>query len=262
MAIHGLGGAPSVDLSAHIPTQDLESIHREICVALVRLPTTYTGGFHASTGRLLDAGYPESYDYGRLILDMEDWQREAYLALAPEQPHAEVNEALLSRVPNHRQKQFLKVALGAYFPWQTYLRVFPGIRDRGTLDLRGPHRMSRQVEGALPRLLAWVESLPLESVDKLDILGLDPHQGAVIHRDWPTPPSKPSEFIHVTPQRNKRLFVYDPDSGTKHYCPALACTFNNFDYHGVEPGPTFSYSIRVEGTFDDSLREWIAGGRA
>ena len=52
-------------------------------------------------------------------------------------------------------------------------------------------------------------------------------------------------------------FVWDDVAKKKLYLEqgATSYFFNNRDYHGVDPEPTFRYTLRVDGVFEDWLQD-------
>jgi hypothetical protein len=246
MAFFGIGKLPAVDLAPALELDGLAAVDREIAYALVTVPTSYTGGFHRTTARDLPGVQPAGQDYGEVIRGFDEAERRRYLSLNPELAEDLSLAECLELVPNTRQKQYLKIAHGVYFPWQTHVQIFP----RSAADVA--------VARAFAVTLQFIAGLPFASVRRVDILGVDPYQYPIIHRDPWEQPARPAEFMHLTPRGDRKLFVYDPDARVKHYLPPFAAYFNNYDYHGADPMDRFGYSLRVEGEFAAPFRRWLA----
>lgn len=252
MSVRGLAGKPVVDLADYVDVSGAGALDEEITYALATIETTYTGGYHHTTGRALPGQGPPEQDWGHAIAKLTERERERYLSLLPHRPEGVEADELVRREPTPAQKRYLKIAHRVYFPWQVYLQIYPATREHPPA-LPG-QRMAPHIKNALGQTLAYVDRLPMARVDRIDLLGVDPHQYPIIHRDPWDDVSPALEFIHITPRGDRRVFVYDADEDEKHYLPPVAATFNNYDYHGADPLPHFSYSLRVEGRFDDALR--------
>lgn len=246
MNIVGVSGKPFWDLSGFVSEDYLRYVHKEIRNDMIEGEYTYTGGFHGSTSRNIPGIDPDNHDYGNLIVKMSSEQLAEYVAIGGAEYADYTAEELLSIVPNERQKRYLKLEMGAYFPWQMYKQVYPSPEFTGLDGI-----MKR-----FPMLGRLIDALKFAEIHKVDILGVDPYHKLTLHRDWPELPKRIPEFIHITPHREKKLFLYDKRSKQKVYLPPV-CYFNNYDFHGADPLPYFTYSIRVEGVFGGNIRSHI-----
>jgi len=75
MAVSGCGPArtPFVDLAPFLPLDGLAEVHDEICLALARLPSGFTGGSHRSLGILPKNREDDVFgDYGEVFATLDD----------------------------------------------------------------------------------------------------------------------------------------------------------------------------------------------
>lgn len=61
------------------------------------------------------------------------------------------------------------------------------------------------------------------------------------------------EFIWISLDNRKKMFVYDLDTKQKHYMNTYIGTFDATNYHGAEVGNLACWSIRVDGIFSDNF---------
>ncbi|MDC1281549.1 hypothetical protein N8Z09_02725 [Methylophilaceae bacterium] len=66
-------------------------------------------------------------------------------------------------------------------------------------------------------------------------------------------PNVKDEFIWVNLDSRKRFFVYDENTDTKHYVDGSVATFDDSGWHGSEPMEFNTYSIRIDGVFNDEF---------
>ena len=87
------------------------------------------------------------------------------------------------------------------------------------------------------------------------IFGLEANNHAPLHRDSePGQALSVAQSISFSPRGNKRLYLVDPEGGSRTVVGAPAYWFNDMDYHGVLPNPFFRYSLRVNGVFEPA---WV-----
>jgi hypothetical protein len=67
------------------------------------------------------------------------------------------------------------------------------------------------------------------------------------------------EFIWFRPalEDGKRFFIFDEQTGDKHYVSGHSCWFNSYDVHGADPSPVMNYSLRIDGPFTGEFRSKI-----
>ncbi len=271
--ITGIFGRPYLSLETHLDLSGLAEVHEEICFALTQVPVGYTGGSHRSMGIVPPSLRHEAWvDYGEVIRAMTDAQFATFRSLAddpreiPEDardaldepadggawecPFGEERSFPLSR----RQMLWLERRFGVYFPWKVFVELVPNDRWTEKADPRGK-AFTRLARTFFPKTVALVSSLPFEAIGRCTLMGLDANDFGTVHRDADPSVEPPAPFITLAPVPGKRLFLWDEEARTKVPVEGRAYWFNDGDYHGVDPGPSFRYSIRVDGAFRPDFLE-------
>lgn len=96
-----------------------------------------------------------------------------------------------------------------------------------------------------------IEQLPFKEIGRVVIYGSWPDSKVSCHRDG-IPSKKFDHHINFNPGRYRPVYIYDSVNNQKHYLPNdyKFYAYNTTDYHGVDPVSTFSYTVRVDGTYD------------
>lgn len=260
----GVFGRPFVTLDDLFDLSELDLVHEEICLALAKMPTGYTGGSHRAMG-IMPAGREAEalVDYQEVLRGLDDaqWAHFRELADDPRACDAARREGLEfgeeRDVPlSTRQMLWLKMRHRVYFPWKVYAELIPNHRWGDKLE--AGKRFTRTAEALLPRTIAFVRSLPFSHIGRCNIMGLEAHDHGTVHRDGvPVPGGKPDPFLTFCPRGDKRLYVMDGDRPVT--VTGRVIWFNDHDYHGVHADPFFRYSVRVDGpftpAFEATLRE-------
>jgi len=267
--ITGILGKPYLSLEKYLDLSALPAVHEEICFALTQIPVDYTGGSHRSMGIVPPSLQSEPWvDYGEVIRAMTDEQFATFRALSDD-PEAIPDDARddaeggtgnfgeerdfpLSR----RQMLWLKFRFGVYFPWKVFVELIP---NRLWTDKANPtgKAFTRIARTFFPKTLALVSALPFEAIGRCNIMGLEANDFGTVHRDADPAVEAPAPFITLAPVPGKRLFLWDEEARTKVPIEGQAYWFNDGDYHGVDPGPSFRYSIRVDGAFRPEFLEQL-----
>jgi hypothetical protein len=258
-----------VDLAPHLDLGALEDTHEEVCLGLAQVPVDYTGGSHRTMGIVPPSRRGECHvDYGEAVRAMSDAEFAVFRGLADDgaaldpRRRAEIEieigeerEHPLSR----RQMLWLKYRFGVYFPWKVYVELVPN-RFWGEKSDGAGKAFTRVARQFFPKTVAWVERLPFAQVGRCTIMGLEANDHGTVHHDGdPASPRPPDHFVSVCPAGNKRLFLWDEDTGTKIAVRSRAYWFNDQDDHGVDADPFFRYSIRVDGVFRDEFVARLSG---
>lgn len=115
-----------------------------------------------------------------------------------------------------------------------------------------------------PRLMSVIRKLPMKGIGRILIFMTEGHNETVPHFDALDADQRErmgnADFVYFQPQAlaqglSKKIFVMDEDKKRYYPDPTKAFVwFNEMDWHGTEAAPVFSYSVRVEGIFDDRVR--------
>jgi hypothetical protein len=275
MRVRGIFGRPYVDLGARLDLSPLARLHDEICLGLAQLPVDYTGGSHRSMGIVPPSRRDECHiDYGEAIRAMSDDQFATLVELAdagawspPAPAGGEVDLRRLRALQvgeerdlplSRRQMLWLKYRFGVYFPWKVYVELVPN-RWWGEKSQGEGKSFTRLARAFFPQTVAWIEGLPLSTIGRVTIMGLEANDHGTVHHDGePACETPPDHFVSFCPMGNKRVFLWEEETQRKIPIAARAYWFNDQDDHGVEADPFFRYSIRVDGVFQD---DFLAGLR-
>lgn len=115
-----------------------------------------------------------------------------------------------------------------------------------------------------PKLMSVIRKLPLKSIGRILIFMTEANNETVPHFDASDQEQRArmgnADFVWFQPQALanstcKKIFVMD-DKKNKYYADPSKqfIWFNEMDFHGTDPAPVFSYSVRVEGVFNDRVR--------
>lgn len=175
---------------------------------------------------------------------------------------------ITSRIKQHLQERqdsyFLNLhRLDKSSPYQ------PGVREiwlsqtsPGTtynyLDLDNPALWhATEAAAEFEPVTDFIKTLPFAATGRILIIYDDAGNAVPAHRDHENPEIC-NEFIWMRTNFNKRFYVLDPDSGAKLYVTSNTAWFDSVNqFHGADGSDTLSFSIRVDGIFNDFLRQQI-----
>lgn len=113
-----------------------------------------------------------------------------------------------------------------------------------------------------PTLLKLIDQMPFESVGRVLMFMTEPNNQTVPHFDAMTAEQRSlkthDDFIWFQTVPGKKIFVMDNQKNKmypeedKHFI-----WWNEMDYHGTDPYPHFSFSIRIDGKFKPEVKQGI-----
>jgi len=251
--IKGINGKPYYDLDNLIDIEGFLKLHPEICAGLVLSKHKKEGNLYVC------AGAETSPDYG--YRKWTYYAIEEYNKLPNNDPIKIQGEKLGGLHKNRDQFiLYLKLVLGAYDAYQfVFLKT-----ESGGWDSRFEEKDYTPDIVYFPNLKIWLENLVKDNIFK--------HLGRIIffkqehdtrpgiHRDlyqgdaFSYTPHR-HEFIHITPDNNKGLFLWDPDTNERLKINSRACWFNDLDWHSGSSSPVQTYGIRIDGVFTEEFRQ-------
>lgn len=258
----GIWGRPYIDLSGDFDTSCFPALDEEIAYGLARTETRRTGGSLKWMNVVAPWVHDDPYrDYGHVIgaFTREEFERFVSLAEDPEafdldhfREHTFGDETDHPLTPE--QERYLVYKHRVYFPWRDSYHLVENDRweDKHSGAGKGFTEESREL---FPQTVAFLSSLPFTEIGRCVIFGIDANCHAPLHRD--SEPGKElgvAQSISFSPRGNKRLYLVDPEGGSRTVVKAPIYWFNDMDYHGVLPDPFWRYSIRVDGVFDPA---WV-----
>lgn len=250
--IKGINQQPYINLDHLIDIEGWQSLHPEICKGLVLSKHKKEGNLYVCAGAEISPHYGyRKYTY---------YAVQEYNALPDNHPIKIAGESLGGLNGNRDQFiQYLKLAMGAYDPYQF---IFLKTEEGGWESRFDEKSWTPDIE-YFPNLKIWLEQLVTTGVFK--------HLGRIIffkqehdtmpgiHRDLykgtatDYPPHR-HEFIHLTPDPNKGMFLWDPDSDSKIMMSGRANFWNDLDWHSASASTVQTYGLRVDGVFTDEFR--------
>lgn len=106
-------------------------------------------------------------------------------------------------------------------------------------------------------LTAFIESLPFAATGRVLIIYDNGGNSVPAHRDH-TDMNICHEFIWMRTRFNKQFYMLDAASGAKKYVNSHSAWFDSVNqFHGADACDSLSFSIRVDGIFNDELRRQI-----
>lgn len=151
--------------------------------------------------------------------------------------------------------------------WLIFLRWNKRIESTGVYNKAVPEDCHWTEDAVhFPYLLEIIDTMPFAGIGRVMLFMTEANNSTVPHFDVLTQQQrqeKPNdEFIWFNTKSNsKGIFVLDEETMLKH-CPETDkkfIWFNEMDYHGTDAVPHFSFSIRIDGKFNDQVKEKIYG---
>lgn len=251
--IKGINGKPYYNLDNLIDIAGWQALHPEICKGLVLSKNKKEGNLYVCAG----AETSPHYGFRKFIY----YAIQEYNALPVDHPIKIQGESLGGLDGNRDQFiQYLKLTMGAYDSYQfIFLKT-----EQGGWESRFDEKAWTPDIEYFPNLKLWLEQLVDQNVFK--------HLGRIIffkqehdtvpgiHRDLyqgtaDDYPAHRNEFIHLTPDANKGMLLWDPETKKNLYLESRASWWNDQDWHGASPSPVQTYSLRVDGQFTDEFRK-------
>jgi Rieske 2Fe-2S family protein len=257
----GIWGRPYIDLSGDLDTSSFPVLDEEIAYGLARVETTRTGGSLKWMNVVAPWVHDDPYlDYGNVIAGFSREEFLRFVSLA-EDPGCfdpdRRNEYTFGDETDHpltpEQVRYLLYRHRVYFPWRDAYHLVENHRWEDKHSGSGKS-FTAEARALFPQTVAFLESLPFTEIGRCVIFGVEANDHAPLHRD-----SEPGRAIAVaqsisfSPRGNKRLYLVDPEGGSRTVVEARIFWFNDMDYHGVLADPFFRYSIRVDGVFDPAF---------
>jgi hypothetical protein len=106
-------------------------------------------------------------------------------------------------------------------------------------------------------LMAFIETLPFEATGRMIIMYDDSGRAVSAHRDHDSI-DLCHEFIWFRTNLDKPFYMLNPETGERAYVRSHAAWFDTVNqFHGADATGTLSFSIRVDGRFNQTLRDRI-----
>jgi hypothetical protein len=111
--------------------------------------------------------------------------------------------------------------------------------------------------GAFAPLMDFIATLPFSATGRMLIM-YDPHGRAVsAHKDHDST-ELCHEFIWLRTNLSKPFYMLNPETGERAYVTGHAAWFDTVNqFHGADASGELSFSIRIDGVFNDAIRSRI-----
>jgi hypothetical protein len=108
-----------------------------------------------------------------------------------------------------------------------------------------------------PELIDFIATLPFEATGRMIIMYDDSSRPVSPHRDHDSR-DLCHEFIWLRTNRAKPFYMLNPETGEKLYVRGHSAWFDTVNqYHGADGSDGLTFSIRVDGRFNDEFRRRI-----
>jgi hypothetical protein len=172
----------------------------------------------------------------------------------------EYEKAIFDRLDKRETEKRIKftalTTTGLHPFWSCYLRV------NRVVDLTGITNKSRSDDchwtenaGHFPELISLIEQMPFQEVGRVMCFITEPNNITVPHFDnslaAPIRPNDDFIYFSTLKSEHKKIYVMDGDTMDKYYPEPDKnfLWFNEMDYHGTDPCPRLTFTVRVEGVF-------------
>ena len=106
-------------------------------------------------------------------------------------------------------------------------------------------------------LMDFIAELPFEATGRMIIMYDDSGRAVSAHRDHDST-DLCHEFIWFRTNLDKPFYMLEPDTGEQLYVQSHSAWFDTVNqFHGADATGTLSFSIRVDGRFNEELRRQI-----
>ena len=254
LPVEGVGPShlPFIDLEPHLDLARAEELHDEINFGLAGIDHYSFPNVNGAVPEEL-AEFPGQNHPKHIIQHIEDYD--------PTGKH----KAAIERLPRMVDKlRYATYALGAIQEWQFSVFLLENhyvkFQEQGTdRPIKFDPEMVKVTKHAhrFPKVMKFIGSLPFEYLTRCLIFGSHSNAEAHAHRDWVRTSEHRNHHICFNFGPGRKAYVYDCEKREKIYVRdgCKAYLFNDQDYHGVDPTPVFSYTLRVDGVFTDEFCE-------
>ncbi len=241
-------GAPFRYLDDFCPSVDWQELHDDISRGLAKVPWVKAP---------VSAGVHDDWKNHELLT----YYKDAESLLSKRQ------FAFFSELKTMEERlKFLSLTTEARHPfWLCFLRVnklVEGTYHENKADPSSCVNTPNMV--FFPKLWSLIKKMPFTGIGRVLIFMTEANNETVPHFDAIDAEQRNrmgnADFIYFQPRRHaqgisKRIFVMDENKNRFYPDESKSFLwFNEMDWHGTEAAPAFTYSIRVEGVFNDLVR--------
>ncbi len=153
---------------------------------------------------------------------------------------------------------FLLDGRDPHLPGSRLVYLTQSEREQDYYDLDRTDLWHRTEDAELfSELMAFIDTLPFKATGRMIIMYDDSGRQVSAHRDHDSL-DLCHEFVWFRTNMDKPFYMLNPGSGEKLYVRSHAAWFDTVNqYHGADATGRLSFSIRVDGSFDDAFRRQI-----
>ncbi len=242
LPVEGIGPdhLPFIDMEPYLDASWFPTLHDEINLALAQIPRY---GFPNVSGTIPQElqQFPGQTHPLNMLHHIEQYD-----------PDGRHRRNLAKLKTKEEKVKYATFAMGAAQCW--YFSTF--LLQNEYLDRQDPESVKMGTYANLfPQTIGYfMERLPYKYVSRAILFATFPGVELTCHRDF-VGFEHTDHHICFNFGPGRRAYVYDCNQQRKRYVigSGRAYTFNDRDYHGVDPVPHFAYTIRVDGQFTDEL---------
>ncbi len=230
---NGINGKLFVDFTDYSKEVDFDMLDEEICLGLAKLDLTKYPMVHGVIPKKLQERELSGEFESNALFEYD-----------------EKNKDILKNLSVMERRKFLFFKRRLIIPWFFILDLKPNMFRTKSQDLYPWSAEST----FFPELRKCIEGLPFREIGRVVIYGSWTESRVPCHRDSIST-AKFDHHVNINPGGYRPVYIYDPKSDTKHYLSEnfKFYAYNTSDYHGVDPLPHFSYTVRVDGTYNDTV---------
>lgn len=244
----GVNHSPLVNMDKYIDHSQDEELHRECCIGLSKVESYNMSMFWGALPPEVRLQFNNKDSWSEMIRYLDQYDPTGF-------HRKSLEEIVETSEPNQRISRMYKYAyfaMGAVIPWffevQLKSNLFSSKSKHGTWTSASQH---------FPKLIKYLDTLPFKEIGRVLFFATYPNAGVAIHRDSFVEEHKDHNINLFFTSGDRPSFIWDAKNKNKIYLEkgATSYFFNNRDYHGVDPEPTFRYTLRIDGVFTDELQE-------
>lgn len=231
-----------IDLQNYINVKEFDILHPEICrgIATAR-HLAFEGSQKINKGTINSAAQGKKVDPLYSVFEL-------YESLSEDHPIKKASKDL----DYNQLSIFLKYALGGYDLYTFYRILSVGFNENGI----------GEIENHFPNLVNWIKDFEksgmFKSLHSATLMVLEAGGIPWEHCDpEPAREGDVAEFIHIKTDLLRPFYMVHPSTKERVYVNTRVAWWDETDWHGGEPIDRPTYTLRINGRFNDDFKERI-----
>jgi hypothetical protein len=240
----GINNKPYVDLDPYLTMQmhELNNLKKNVNISIAKVMARKSG--------VDDYRNWKKYLYPRPFEGMK-----AYENIRNFNP--DIDEEIHALDKREREIYF-KIQYGLYPPI-TYISI-KDVNEWAPMADENDHQYFECIK-------QWARTLPFNEIKIIRLMIQEPGQKILLHTDYDEtyiakckkenkqPTIK--EAIYCSPFKNKKFYVYDEETDTKHYVNSKASLWNLGDWHGADATEYPAWTLMIYGKYNEDFRKQV-----